>query len=711
MQNKFFAPRWLLASLALLGATRLCAYSLQTDASGIYVNKWQTSPVTMQLKLPNNTVLSDGNTLQSSVVAAMQKWNALLGTVQLSPQLSVPGAYHSGNSVNEIVMDSTMDGDAFPSGVLAITLSYTNGNAISEADLIFNNVYTWNSYRGSLRFGMQDIQRVAIHELGHVLGLNHPDQNGQSVVAIMNSVISNIDTMQPDDIAGAQKLYAAPGFVPENDSFLAATPITLTPAYAYLSGSNMAASRESGEPDHAGSSSTHSVWWKWTASIGGQLDVTTTGSDFDTVLGVYTGASVSSLTSVAANDDEESLDQNSTPQRKRTSKVSFRAAAGTTYYFAVAGWGDRDPGGIPSGYTGNIKLNLAFTQLEPLFTLQPTSRTIVYPFSLTLQAIASGSSVFYQWQRNGAPLTEGPLETAFNLGTVQPADTGIYTAIATAGGVSATSNPAIVGLQISTKLVGAATEVDHDVHHPNGNTFDQILLQGLGASFTADYLDQQISRLSFVDLNDDIVQVEFSGPGTVSIALDGSSAPAAAVNYNQPDVAYVKGHAGIVVTGATEDSHLAIFSVGRANAVNQELFRANVAYDGVADLAYVAILSANGKFGGLRLGNVNFFATRGYTGVYAPNVQFTGPVYVGDINAHDNATPVLVLGGSSDVRITGGGLLQANGRAVQVSGITQLQFTEGMKSSGTVLPAQPNHGRLEQNGTDVTAQVVSPPPP
>ena len=47
-----------------------------------------------------------------------------------------------------------------------------------------------------------------------LLGLDHPDQHGQHVDAIMNSVTSDRETLSTDDISGAQSMYAAPGPTP-----------------------------------------------------------------------------------------------------------------------------------------------------------------------------------------------------------------------------------------------------------------------------------------------------------------------------------------------------------------------------------------------------------------------------------------------------------------------------------------------------------------
>src|SRR5437879_10634727 len=125
---------------------------------------------------------------------------------------------------------------------------------------------------------------------------------------------------------------------PSNDAFANAQP--LSGSAGSVTGSNAGASKESGEPNHAGDPGGHSVWYRWTAPSSGSVTIDTLGSNFDTLLGVYTGNSVSSLTTIASNDDISST--------IKQSRVSFTPMAGATYQIAVDGW---------NGDAGNITLN------------------------------------------------------------------------------------------------------------------------------------------------------------------------------------------------------------------------------------------------------------------------------------------------------------------------------------------------------------------
>ena len=132
---------------------------------------------------------------------------------------------------------------------------------------------------------------------------------------------------------------------PANDLFASATSLTSGPASAM--GSNAGASKESGEPNHAGNAGGASVWWSWTAPSSGSWRVSTAGSNFDTTLCIYTGTSVEALTAVA-NDDNSG--------GGGTSRTDFAAVAGTTYRIAVDGY---------NGITGIIALTVAVATAAP----------------------------------------------------------------------------------------------------------------------------------------------------------------------------------------------------------------------------------------------------------------------------------------------------------------------------------------------------------
>jgi cyclophilin family peptidyl-prolyl cis-trans isomerase len=336
----------------------------------------------------------------------------------------------------------------------------------------------------------------------------------------------------------------------------------------------------------------------------------------------------------------------------------------------------------------------------PVFTTQPESRTVNQGNAVVLGAVAAGATG-YQWVRNGVDLpgANGAELVLF----VQPADVGVYHVRASDGTTTRTSEPAIVALNSTTKVIGAGSEVGPNIVHANGNVYDQVLLTGPAATITAD--PGQIVRISYVDATDDIVQVEFAGAGALTLSLADASGPAAPVKYNQAGVTYMKGRATIVVGGADGSTNLTIFSVGRATAVNQALFKSEVTYDGMADLALVAILPPSGTFGGLRSANANYSATSGLTGVYAPRVRIGGPLFIGDIAASGTAVPTIVTGNATDVRMTGGDLQQANNLAVRIDGMTRVQQAAGSDSHGNLQPALPLRGRLERSGVDVTSEV------
>jgi hypothetical protein len=402
----------------------------------------------------------------------------------------------------------------------------------------------------------------------------------------------------------------------------------------------------------------------------------------------------------------------------------------------------RDSGGLAQFDLGRSGITLWYefeiasgAAAAPSLTRQPATAVASTGSTARVNIAAEGNPApSVQWSRNGSAIT-GATNATLAIANLQPRETGLYQARLSNPQGTRTSDFAILGLTSEAKIIGVGTEVLSNQHvASNGNTFDQILLGGSAIAVTADHALNQITRTSFIDLDDDIVQVEMSGPGTLSLVLDASSGPATPTHYNQSTVSYMKGHAGIVITGADERTNVSVFSVGRLNAFDptgafdstkpiteqnhpskngSSLFvgHETTDYDGIADIAFIAIASTNGKFGGVRAANANFLAAKGVTGLYAPGVTFLGPVYLGDVVASADAAPVIRLGAAGNTRITGGDLLQDNGAAVQVSGITQLVFANGSDSHGNPLPAQNNRAVLQQDGVDVTTAIVVNPGP
>ena len=114
----------------------------------------------------------------------------------------------------------------------------------------------------------------------------------------------------------------------------------------------VAAGRQTGEPNHAGNVGGRSLWWTWTPAADTRVTIETCGSMIDTLLAVYTGETLGTLTQVAASD---TLCGNN-------GSVTFRAVAGQTYKVAADG---RD------GAMGPISLS---TGIPPANGASPTPR-------------------------------------------------------------------------------------------------------------------------------------------------------------------------------------------------------------------------------------------------------------------------------------------------------------------------------------------------
>ena len=323
----------------------------------------------------------------------------------------------------------------------------------------------------------------------------------------------------------------------------------------------------------------------------------------------------------------------------------------------------------------------------PSITTQPASQEVPSGTAVVLTVAASGDDLTYQWYTGNSGDTASPVAGATS-GTLTTgaltASTNYWAQVTNAGG-SADSDTAVITVaapSVPLVLDGSGNIAGENIQHANGNVFDQILLTGESVQLQAK--PGQITRVSFMDENEDIVQVEFSGNGTFTVTLDPATflPPAIPPRYNQA-VEYVTGKPSVVIDGADANTFFSIFTVGTINAFNQALFPEGQVYDALADVTLVEVVNSTGM-GGIQLSNTVFSGSTGKTGIDARGVPISVRLTIGDIDASGDAVPHILFGsgsftvpaGNPGLRITGGDLLQTNGAAVVVaeSGSTTTGF-------------------------------------
>ena len=203
-------------------ATLLCTLvTSHAFAFKLLSSSWPDGNIAMHLQLgaPAEPLMDGSLTWGAVAESALNEWNTHLSRSRFTVVRDSTALIRSNNRINNVAFQPTVYGSPFGERVLAVTLGTTNtatGRA-TERDVLFNSTLPWNSYRGNLRNDVREFRRVALHEFGHVLGLDHPDEDNprQNVSAVMNSTVGNVETLRADDIAGAATLYGtASGIAP-----------------------------------------------------------------------------------------------------------------------------------------------------------------------------------------------------------------------------------------------------------------------------------------------------------------------------------------------------------------------------------------------------------------------------------------------------------------------------------------------------------------
>jgi hypothetical protein len=191
--------------------------------------------------------------------------------------------------------------------------------------------------------GHQSSHWKADEQTGRYIGIMDPTISRSSRKVMTNNDVKALDAFGYS-VSGNVAPPPPPPPPPANDNF--ASAIVLQGASGSVTGNNVTATKESTDPTFiAGNAGGKSVWFFWTATGSGATTIDTVGSDYDTLLGVYTG-NQGALSLVGANDDIVLGDI-------VESRVQFTATAGVTYRILVDGF-DGDTGSFQLNWSGSV---------------------------------------------------------------------------------------------------------------------------------------------------------------------------------------------------------------------------------------------------------------------------------------------------------------------------------------------------------------------
>lgn len=164
---------------------------------------------------PSGPLINGTNSWEANAESAMREWSTVSDAFRFISGGSVTAGQNHRDGLNNILFSDNLDGNPFDPDLLALTFTRTDsaGDGI-ESDIVFNSEVRWNAYNGPIRIDRDempifDFRRVLLHELGHVLGLDHPDNVcGQSVDSIMNARTTDTDQLTNDDRNALSFLYA-----------------------------------------------------------------------------------------------------------------------------------------------------------------------------------------------------------------------------------------------------------------------------------------------------------------------------------------------------------------------------------------------------------------------------------------------------------------------------------------------------------------------
>ena len=213
---EFIAHRFLLAFFRrerMLSLAVLAGSALLPATSSAYLidgTKWLRGEAEFYVAVPG--LSASEISWNSAVIDALNNWSTnTLFNFTVVEEYKDPCAIDGFSSID---FSEDFCGSEFGANTLAVATRRFESQELGppniiEGDIVVNNGERYDIFDGplaqlSVLTNGLDFKRIALHELGHVIGLDHEEVNP----AIMAPAISDVFELQEDDIAGVEALYS-----------------------------------------------------------------------------------------------------------------------------------------------------------------------------------------------------------------------------------------------------------------------------------------------------------------------------------------------------------------------------------------------------------------------------------------------------------------------------------------------------------------------
>jgi hypothetical protein len=183
------------------------AFSTRLTESGENI-RWKKSNIEFVLD-ESLSALGPLEDVENNIIDAFDTWTDMAGLPLrfsfVQGICDTPGYREGEANLNCIMaLDDYWEEGSDPGATAVVSYGAWSGH-IKDADIVFN-LDLVNNY-AKMDAKMDRVRNVALHEVGHVLGLDHTDINQASMFPLMDDSMEGTVDLHEDDINGASTLY------------------------------------------------------------------------------------------------------------------------------------------------------------------------------------------------------------------------------------------------------------------------------------------------------------------------------------------------------------------------------------------------------------------------------------------------------------------------------------------------------------------------